>query len=591
MILTIAMGLPTRTVANPINSLTTLAFGTTIQDALGVPGEEDDVTFSANAGDVVLVRMSRVSGSVRPYVRVLNAGGATLCTAYSYGTLAEIATCMLPETATYTLRAADYYGSYTGNYALYIQRLNAPGATTSRTYGATASGSITTGAQLNTYTFDGAAGEKVVVHAATTSGDLDPKVRVYDPEGVLRCQTSDVYTPVLIDTCAILVDGTHTILIGDDQGTDVGVYNLHLQRLTTPVGGIALPDAQVRAGTVTAAAELDAYTFSGAVGDKLLLRVAPSSAGGLDPELRIYDPNGARVCTVHAYDRIAEIDACTLATAGTHTLLIGDYGGGDVGNYDVVLVRLTAPSATYPLAYGTTQVRAPAKPVELHAYTFQGRAGEVLAGQAGVPGGGFDPHLRLYGTDGVLICQDYAYTQYSFDAAYVHCILPSDQMYTALIGAYDGSSRIGVDTYNLHVQRLNPPVGAVMLRFDAPAAATINPAGEWDAYTFRAASGDVVTVRMSAEAMTIDPQVRLFGTDGVKLCEAHDYSSTYSDAEAVFTGCTLPFSGTYTLLAGTYGAKKTGGYTLRMSCDGDACGFPLELNKRVYLPLTVRSQK
>jgi hypothetical protein len=233
-------------------------------------------------------------------------------------------------------------------------------------------------------------------------------------------------------------------------------------------------------------------------------------------------------------------------------------------------------------------VRAPGKPVELHAFTFEGRAGEVLVGQVGIPDGSFDPHLRIYGLDGVLVCGDYAYPRYSYDAAYVHCILPSDQPYMALLGAYDGSSRIAVGTYNFHLQRLNPPVGATNLQFGATVGATINPAGEWDAYTFRAASGDVLTVRMTAAAKTVDPQVRLFGTDGVKLCEAHD-NSTYSAAEAVFTGCTLPFSGTYTLLAGTYGAKKIGEYTLGLSCDGTSCGFPLVLNEKVYLPAVTRS--
>jgi hypothetical protein len=276
---------------NATTALAELAFGTVVQDAIGVLGEEDEFTFVADAGDIVLVRMSRVSGSVRPYVRILTADGTIVCSKHGYGTTAEIYTCHLPDTGTYTLRAADYSGSYTGNYALYLQRLNAPGNVIPRSYGTTESDSVTTSAMLKSYTFAGATGEAIVVHVATTSGGLDPKVRIYDPTGALQCHSTDVYTPVLIDNCTLSMDGRHTILVGDDYGTDVGVYNLHLERLVTPVGGNTLPDAQVHPGTITAAAELDAYTFSGAVGDKLLLRVAPSSAGGLDPELRIYNPS------------------------------------------------------------------------------------------------------------------------------------------------------------------------------------------------------------------------------------------------------------------------------------------------------------
>ncbi len=570
------------------SSASDLTFGAVIRDAIGTVAEEDSYTFAADAGDIILVRMSKISGTLKPHVGIVDEGGTELCADYDYYNTAEIAACTMPSTGAYSVRATDHNLVNTGTYGLYIQRLNAPGNTTSFAYGSTQSGSLTSAALLNTLTIGGNTGDHLVVQATTTSGTVSPKIRVYDPTGTLLCQNSSTYSPVFIDTCTLLTDGPHTLLVGDNLGTHVGVYNLHVQRLNNPVGGDALPDAQTRSETVAAAAELDAYTFTGNVGDVLVIRAAPTSAGGLDPQLRVYGPNGTQICTDYSYDNIADIPGCTLVTQGTQTLLVSDHGGSDVGNYDLYLVRPTNPVGASPLAYGETKVKATSHAAQLDAYTFEGKTGEVLVGQVGVPDHSFDPELRVYSGTGTLICQDYAYTQYVTDAPYVHCILPSDQTYVAFVGTYPSSSRMTYGTYDLHLQRVDPAPSGVPLQFGVPIQATISPAGEWDAYTFRAASGDVVTARMTCAVNVIDPHIRLYGTDGVKLCEAYGSSSSYMSGKAEFVGCTLPFSGTYTLLAGTHGADKIGAYNLSLSCDGASCGFPLVFNEHVYLPLVVR---
>ncbi|MCD4737861.1 MAG: hypothetical protein K8R89_01195 [Anaerolineae bacterium] len=211
----------------------------------------------------------------------------------------------------------------------------------------------------------------------------------------------------------------------------------------------------------------------------------------------------------------------------------------------------------------------------------------VLA-QVGVPDRSFDPQLRIYDDNGILLCQDTASTYYSKDAAHVHCILPTDGAYLLLVGTYAGASRITYGSYQLYVQRLNPAVNTTSLRFDTSVSGYVEMAATLDTYAFRAASGDQVSVEMSVSQASIDPEIRLYGTDGVKLCEAHALS-TYADAVARISSCTLPFSGTYTLLAGDYMAGETGAYQLQLNCEGESCGFPLVLNEKIYLPLVLRS--
>jgi hypothetical protein len=78
----------------------------------------DTYTFTASADDKVLVRMSKSSGSLWAGIRVYGPDGTKRCETYSPDT-AEIASCTLPSTGTYTILAYDgFNGTYTGDYRL-----------------------------------------------------------------------------------------------------------------------------------------------------------------------------------------------------------------------------------------------------------------------------------------------------------------------------------------------------------------------------------------------------------------------------------------------------------------------------------------
>ncbi|MCD4737860.1 MAG: PPC domain-containing protein [Anaerolineae bacterium] len=310
---------------------TAIDFGTTLTGAISTAGEEDTFTFTAQAGDIVLVRMSVTSGSLSPYIQVEDNLGNSLCDDYAYSQLAEISACTLSEAGTYTLRATDYGDTDTGNYQLYLQRLNEPGNAIQMTFGETLSGYIAKIAGMDTYTFTAQSADVVVVQMTLTSGELYPQISIYDPAGNKLCTDHGFSRIAFIASCVLPISGQYTILTGDYRGAKTGIYNLHLQRLNNPVNGKTLVFDQVQSGTIAAAAELEPYTFEGQIGDVVLARMAATSAGGLDPHLRIYDPHQELVCEGYdaheSLERLAEVARCGLATAGTYTVLTGDHGG------------------------------------------------------------------------------------------------------------------------------------------------------------------------------------------------------------------------------------------------------------------------
>jgi len=109
---------------SPGNTSSTL-FGETSSASIGSVAEMDTYTFSAYADAAILVRMSKVSGDLHPYIRLYRPDGVKVCEAYdSYS--AEIPNCNLPISGTYAILGSDYGGTDTGNYDLYPQCLTPP---------------------------------------------------------------------------------------------------------------------------------------------------------------------------------------------------------------------------------------------------------------------------------------------------------------------------------------------------------------------------------------------------------------------------------------------------------------------------------
>lgn len=96
----------------------------------------------------------------------------------------------------------------------------------------------------------------------------------------------------------------------------------------TAMGFGALPTV----GAIGVAAEADCYTFTGAVGDAIRVRVIKTS-GTLEPLADIMRPNGTTLCGTTLNDEFT----CTLNAAGLHTLLIRDFYGTRTGGYNLDL--------------------------------------------------------------------------------------------------------------------------------------------------------------------------------------------------------------------------------------------------------------
>jgi PKD repeat protein len=186
-------------------------------------------------------------------------------------------------------------------------------------------------------------------------------------------------------------------------------------------------------------------------------------------------------------------------------------------------------------------------------------AGDVIMVRMGFALNEYDPHIRVYGTDGTtLLCGDYTENNYAVktSAEISGCQVPGYGEYTIVASEYNGNN-FGPD-YNLTVERLNNTV--VSMTYGDTVTDTLTATADLDAHTFTASANDRVKVRMGFTTNDPDPQIRIFGPGGdlITSCEAYntDGNNAYS---AEISNCLLPDDGVYTVISSEYEGDETGG--------------------------------
>jgi YD repeat-containing protein len=306
----------------------------------------------AAAGDSLLVRSTSTTPGFAAQMELYDAGGARV------------------DSQTYALsRKATTSGNFTvivgasapqtgGGYALSWQMLNQPAATSPLACGSAANGPMAGTNQFQWYSAAASAGDVLRLLLTRTSDSFSPQMDVYDPTGARVASALDV-------TAAAKPGGNYLVAVGPSSSSaENGTYSLAFQRPNNPCSPTSLTCGQTALRKVTAAGQLDTYTFSGTGGDRADIKLAQRS-GGYTPFGELYDANG-KLLTASAGGTLL----ANLANSGTYTLLVRDTRGTTLGSYRVTVqddtnacavtdtqapvVTLAAPTGGEAIGGGTT---------------------------------------------------------------------------------------------------------------------------------------------------------------------------------------------------------------------------------------------
>jgi hypothetical protein len=185
----------------------------------------DTFTVEAQSGDKLLLRAR--AGFSYPEMRVYTPEGDLLHSLDGSGYLKEIASLDIPADGTYTVLMGEINGNDTGDYNLYLQRLNNPANTTAISLGDTITETLSLQAELDSYTFDLTTGQDVNVQMSRVAYGIEPHFRLYNSNGDLQCSASD--TSSAVSNCSLTSADIYMILAGEDGGNETGDYTLRIE--------------------------------------------------------------------------------------------------------------------------------------------------------------------------------------------------------------------------------------------------------------------------------------------------------------------------------------------------------------------------
>ena len=570
-------------------------------------GDLDVYTFTGAAGDsAVLMLADAADGGYDPQLFVYGPTGTQLAT-----DIGEVGTDVfldLTTAGTYYVVVRDWIQEASpgfsdadidaGAYVLRMAKLPGNQVQDDADGGPITSGQRKDGraerGDLDVYTFTGAAGDNVILTLAERGTDtaFDPELLVYGPGGTLV--TSDIGLLGTDAFVSVATAGTYYVVVRDrvseanlgffDSGVDAGDYALRMikapgaQAQDDEDGG-AIDSGQRKEGRIDRG-DMDAYSFTGAAGDNVILTLVERGTDtAFDPQIFVYDPAGDLVTS--DIGQLGTDALVSVATAGTYYVVVRDRVGeanpgfydGEIEAGDYALRMFKAPGAQVqddpdggPMTSGQRKDGSIGRG-DLDAWTFTGAAGDtviitLIERNRDKP---FAPEMLVYGPNGALVTSDFGNigtdTSVNITAAGTYHVVVRDRVSEANPGFYDA----GIDDGEYTLRLVKLP--GVVTHDDADGGPLVSgqltsgmlDLGDLDVYTLVVDTGDSILVNAGRPGLGgHEVQTRLFSPTGALLDTSNGTSDLVVFANAVST------SGTYYVLVNDVVAEANPGFP-----DGD----------------------
>jgi len=378
------------------------------------------------------------------------------------------------DSGTWTVIATSYDGGETGAYELTITLSGGSGGAGSSGSGpriesgelARSDQTLDSGEYVDLYTFEGNAGDRVVLDLRSINFDtylmlVTPSREIQYNDDFEGDQDRSLLNLVLTES------GTHTIQVTSYEVGETGAYDLQIQQGSA---GSEPSGSRIERGNLTTGDQtlgtgeyLDVYTFEGTPGQQVRVDVSSSD---FDTYLIVTGPNDLQEENDDAEGAAGHsILELSLTDSGTYSAVVTSYSPGMTGNYELVIEvgdaaanwstdeenpgqrdvrRLTAgQTLNGQLESGDTELETDRY---TDVFTFDGQAGQTVSVE--VTSSEFDTYLGLvFPSEEFLENDDY---EGSTGRSRIDLTLQESGRYSVLVTSYSsgltGSYQVSLGT-------------------------------------------------------------------------------------------------------------------------------------------------
>ncbi|MBI5667051.1 MAG: PPC domain-containing protein [Chloroflexi bacterium] len=326
-------------------------------------------SFRARRGEIVNIRMERVSGNLDPYLQVVDSNAFLLADnddVPGTGSLdATITGLLIERDGTYVIKATRYgeaAGTSTGRFVLTLQEADDSGLGNSAqaaipiNLGDTVQGEITADDINRYYAFEAKANDLITVRMTRLTGSLDSFL-ILANAGLQQLSADDDSgggQNAKIENFLVPADGLYYLIASrfdGDTGTTTGSYRLELQSLGSAFEDVPEDVQRISYGT-TVTGRIDdqtpevTFAFWGFQGDAISIALNRGD-GDLDPAVRLLDADGSLLASDDdsGGGQNARIARYVLPRSGPYTIRATRFSGADgnpntQGSFILVLARV-----------------------------------------------------------------------------------------------------------------------------------------------------------------------------------------------------------------------------------------------------------
>ncbi|KPL25673.1 MAG: hypothetical protein AMJ75_00150 [Phycisphaerae bacterium SM1_79] len=224
-------------------------------------------------------------------------------------------------------------------------------------------------------------------------------------------------------------------------GAELNGVDLVLGHPTIDQPSITVPIefGETISGSIDPSNEVHIYTFSADANDVVCISLA-ETVEDLEPEVRLYSPDGTLLEDQWTYDRIVVLHI--VPDTGLYSILVSDHLIDDTGSYGIFVQRVNNPGNATSINFGETVSGSIDAAAEMDTYTLSATVDDTILISMTSSWGTFDPELRLFAPDGNQLAEAHSYG----DTVAITHVLPDDGQYTVLASDYSGT---GTGAYEL----------------------------------------------------------------------------------------------------------------------------------------------
>ena len=321
-------------------------------------------TFDANEGDIINIAMVRSSGTLDPYIQLLDPSRFLIAENDDFDDTsfnARIQTFVISTAGTYIIVASRYEGA--GSFVLTVDEANNSGLGNSRfapagiAFDQTVTAELTQNRYERFHVFEGQRDQIISISMERTQfiGQLDAYLVLTNAgfQPLIEDDDSGTGSSALIEDYRLPADGLYYIIatrFERAEGTSFGEYNLTLTDQGSAFAGIPADIPRLLYGTtledsITADDTDSLYAFWGVAGERVIIAMEQMS-GSLDAVIELLDAEQVRMLLDDdsGFEDNARLDT-VLTYTGVHFIRATRYEGstGDAnttGTYRLTLTRI-----------------------------------------------------------------------------------------------------------------------------------------------------------------------------------------------------------------------------------------------------------